>query len=306
MEMTDHLKAITKALRGLYRRKLARDEVFSHIREKFERASSVSDPFPHLIVKDVFPRQVYSAMCADLPSTKQWTAAEKEETVKALMKAGADEKIARSNFRTMKPSAVVQPMFSLNSDPNTCSILQKYATLWNKKYHDYIALTNELTLSKFNAVISTYHAYLRDYDLLSNPPTYQGNLTIFCQRTAGWEIPPHTHDYNQIIQSMIYFPLRGSSVSQGTSLYRLNRPVFRPWSSFAATSMFAEDEVEFATRLPYDANTLVSFLNTPKSIHSSPFAQGPPRRYIFTGVSTNYNPPEGQRERVIEPSSLQF
>jgi hypothetical protein len=96
----------------------------------------------------------------------------------------------------------------------------------------------------------------------------------------------------QLIQSMIYFPLPGSSPQQGTVLYRLKRPKTINGADLTRTFLFDDDDVEPTGSMPYHPNTLASFLNTPLAIHASPNVPGPSRRYTFTAaVMTGVTPP---------------
>lgn len=125
-------------------------------------------------------------------------------------------------------------------------------------------------------------------------------------RPPGWEIARHTHSYIKILFSMIYFPVSSETMTQGTHLYRCKTNVQREFASFETFCQFFDDEVEPAGQLPYEPNTMVSVLNTPKSVHSSPHGAGPVRRYIFMEIDTDYAPPQAQKGRSIDVSSIQI
>jgi hypothetical protein len=42
--------------------------------------------------------------------------------------------------------------------------------------------------------------------------------------------------------------------------------------------------------LPYQPNTLVSFMNTPDAVHSTNDVEGPQRQYVFTCMQTEIAP----------------
>ena len=311
--------ALLQVRRQLERRSLqdARTEVnisegavLSHIRESIEGSTINLDPFPHLIVRNLFPPSLYSQMAMDLPSDEEWRAAGVEDYYRSLLQSGIDDMTATFNIDSVPESQLNPPMFSLHSsskDMHTPPTLYPYATFWTDKYTKFIDFAHQVTLAKYQDVIASYYKYLQSENLITNYPKPNANHPVFFMwRPPGWGIARHTHSYIKILFSMIYFPVSSETMMQGTHLYRCKKKVCREFASFENFCEFFDDEVEPAGQLPYEPNTMVSVLNTPKSVHSSPHGAGPICRYIFMEIDTDYAPPQAQKGRSIDVSSIEL
>lgn len=238
-----------------------------YIRDRFAQARVTDDPFPHLVIRDVLPPALYSEMEQDCPGRFRH------------MIAAACATRGRPLRRHWQ-----QPTFAIRDGDATTFSLGRYADQWRDRYRIYVDLIDRLTIEAYQPAVDIFLSRLQRAGFIAAPAPLQVGQGIFTHRTEWWRIPPHVHASAQIIQSMIYFPLSGSTPEQGTVLYKLRRPKTVRAAELMQTYAFAADEVEQAGLMPYHPNTLASFLNTPISIHASPDVPGPARRYTFTAA----------------------
>jgi hypothetical protein len=105
--------------------------------------------------------------------------------------------------------------------------------------------------------------------------------SLFCFRPAGWQIVPHTHSLDQLLQTMIYFPSEGFHAGQGTYLYG-TPGLRRPSIADQVKAVVPFKATKRPHLLPFAHNTLVSWINTPEAIHGTIDHSGDPsRRYVF-------------------------
>jgi hypothetical protein len=272
----------------------------AYIRDRFVGARVILDPFPHLIVRDVLPDTVYRAMETALPGGARWklAALEAEWRLRGWKHTLA---CAANRRRTIS-----QPYFGVREPDRSHGFgLGGFAELWRAQFGDYVALVDQLTIAAFTSPIASYRERLAADGIPLGSEIRLGQ-SLFCQRGANWDIQPHTHGLAQIIQSMIYFPVSGSHEDQGTVLYNLRASLRIEARQFGATRPFTDKEAERALVLPYQRNSLVSFINTPEAVHSTNPVEGPPRRYIFSCMEADIALGEqtiivgGEKSRVPE------
>jgi hypothetical protein len=301
----------------------------AYITARFAATPMKSDPFPHLVIPDVLPADVYAAMEAASPSGAEWTLAGCVETFRVQRRTHA---VRRSHFRAAVLAAgdclailgrnhgrFIQPMFGVRPKNPISFGLGRYFTFW-RKYQPYFDLVDELALQAYRPYIECYMNSLRDVGIIRDMPSTHFAQSVFCQRLEGWLIGPHIHDLPQIIQSMIYFPLPNSHPEQGTILYKPRRPISIASSKlFAecdytgrdeaespqATICFEEHDVERVGIMSYVPNTLASFLNTPLSIHGTvAVPDAPARRYVFTATAFSRNAFSCETDHTIALAEL--
>jgi hypothetical protein len=295
---------------------LPADDV-AYIRDRFAASSVTLDPSPHLVIRDVLPPDVYRRMQNDYPSTNTWLLAAALESYRHHRQfkpphLAFKEVMGRiRRVRRGSQADLVQPFFSLRHSTETNTLLRWQAARW-KRWAPYIDLIDELTAETFQPEIDRYQTKLISEGLLKHRVASTPGQSLVCERIGGWTIAAHSHDMVQTIQSMIYFPLPGSSREQGTSLYRLLRPHAVDRAKLFATYFPDKNDIEPTALMEYHPNTLASFLNTPAAIHSAPEIAGQNRRYIFTGSRyphEAFNEPSGSinlsvfTERALEPAA---
>jgi hypothetical protein len=248
----------------------------AYIRARFAAAAVTNDPFPHLVIRDVLPPALYAEMESNCPSALECTMSTLRLRLRRTSRLGFTLPLL---LRTDE-----QPMFALRGGDRTTPPLGRYAKLWQQRYAPYIELIDRLTIEAYRDATATFLDRMRATGFVRQIKPLAIGQGLFTHRTETWRIGPHVHSSGQIIQSMIYFPLPGSSPEQGTVFFRLKKPKTVPAIDLMQTFVFADDEIEPAGAMPYHPNTLASFLNTPLAIHASPDVPGPARRYTFTAA----------------------
>lgn len=246
----------------------------AYVRGRFASVSIATDPFPHFVLPDVLPPDLYAAMEQSLPPQWRWTLS---AFVEDLLHAHRPFPLGRAT----------QPRFGVRQPDQGASFsLSRYRHLWLERFAEIVETIDLLTIEAFTPHIDRYRSRMEHCGIKLSKQVIPGQA-LFCQRSDIWKIEPHTHNLPQLIQSMLYFPLPGSEESQGTVLYRIKNSQTVPASEFAATRTFDPASIERAGILPYRANTLVSFMNTPEAVHSTNDIAGPRRRYIFSCIQAD-------------------
>jgi hypothetical protein len=181
-----------------------------------------------------------------------------------------------SRIENLKRGPGVQPIFRVR-EPDTYAdfALSPYRQKWKRSFGPTIELIDRLTIASFKP-----HKRIGAFGAKIEGEVGLGQAS-FCRRETDWGADRHTYGLNQIIQSMIYFPTRGSSVEQGTVLYRVTKPLKISARDFVATRHFDHSEVEAAAVLPYKRTTLSASLTRRKlSIRR------PGRKVRHTGTSS--------------------
>ncbi|WP_316207170.1 MULTISPECIES: hypothetical protein [unclassified Bradyrhizobium] len=249
----------------------------AYIRERFDQVVVLSDPFPHFVLYEVLPPDLYNAMERALPPRWRWKLAAFGETFRHRGMAEAWRQLKQGEF-------IAQPHFGVRApDVSAHFGLSSYRRHWKGQFGPMLELVDSLTAKVFEPHLISYQQKIVAAGVPLGAKWSLGQA-IFCQRGREWTIDRHTHYLGQVIQSLIYFPLPGSSADQGTLLYRIKQSMQVPAREFYSTRIFGPEEVEAATLLPYQANCMVSFMNTPYAVHSTSTAAGPPRRYILGSV----------------------
>lgn len=232
-----------------------------YIRDKFKTNRIEREPFPHLYVENILPPHIYAEIIAALPSAVQI----------ALLPPMQIKDTTRA--------------FEVRAGAPTSPGLEDMAKVWEQRFKPYTDLVDELTAKMFGPHVRLHRRRMKRRGWSVNDPKAVAGQSMFCFRGPGWEIPPHTHDINQTVQSMIYFPDMPYGDEQGTYLYK--RPPFlfdlrlKPFLRTKVRRLLWGKKL-----LPYRPNTLVSFLNSPRSVHGTKNIEGlAPRRYIFTANS---------------------
>lgn len=236
-----------------------------YIRTRFAAATVHDDPFPYLEIDGILPPDLYETMNAAAPGPVYCAAL-----------------IALSRLKSSTPMPV---HFALRKNNFSSPGLLRFEKSW-ERFADVITLVDELILATFRPRIARYLSVLRHRGLIRAETSIDLGQAIFCHRTRGWEIGPHLHNISQLVQSMIYFPLPGSKPEQGTLFYRFrDRGRHMAASDLQHTIMIPMSAIEEAVSITYEPNKLVSWLNTPLSVHASSNITSPNRRYTFTAIS---------------------
>jgi len=228
----------------------------SFIEGRIKSAAIVRQPFPHIYVPNILPSELYASMLASLPSESQWSEADP-----------------------------IAPHFNVIGTGATPQILLDHARLWTENYGGYIDLINRLLSERFADDIDGLLTRYRKLGLIDGPRALFTGQSLFCLRPSGWEIRPHSHNINELVQSLIYFPLPESPATLGTTLYKVTRHTKVERKNMNRDLPYAPHSVERVQKTRYEPNALFSFLNSPMAVHAAEgTASMPDRRYIFTKV----------------------
>jgi hypothetical protein len=229
----------------------------SHIRGRFATVAVDSRPFPHMVIDQVLPPDMYAEIEALLPARQQWDAATRlgAPTIGVCHAAG-------QTTPGLEPQA---------------EALARYAPV--------VDLLNELTVQALAPWIDRTATLLLAEEIFLSPPSGQSGPALFCHRPNGWEIQPHAHNVVEAVQSMIYFPLPGSGDALGTDFFR---PTFdRSFSKeeLLRSTVFESWEIARSKAIAYRPNRLIAWHNSPCAVHGTRTIPGaPPRQYLFMAV----------------------
>jgi hypothetical protein len=218
-----------------------------YIRERFAGAAVKDDPFPHIVIRDVLPPDLYAQMDAAQPSEAEWSRAVRRKS---------GWRISRHSMR--------RGLSLFRRDPAQIAISEErsdfpsLSEIWRREFAPYLDLIDSLMHAKFKR------------------QDWRPGQRLFFYRPAGWAIVPHTHNETELTNSLLYFPAEDNITEQGTFLYRYtgqDRPQHEN---------FSHSDVEVAAFVPYTRNTLVSWINSPASVHGSmETAHSAARRYLY-------------------------
>jgi hypothetical protein len=215
----------------------------SYIRARFAGAVVNTDPFPHLVIRDVLPADLYAEMEAAQPSEDEWRDAIRR-------RVGLAKRLKRKflGAKFELPAAQI-PLSSEDSD------FPERSVAWRERFGPYVDLIDNLMHAKFKR------------------QDWRPGQRIFFYRPQGWAIAPHTHSDIELTNSLLYFPSKDNITEQGTFLYR---------HVGAEQEHYDHSDVEVAAFIPYTRNTLLSWVNTPSSVHGSmETAHSAARRYLY-------------------------
>jgi hypothetical protein len=191
----------------------------------------------------------------------------------------------REAFRQISENRVaLQALFGIRAPDMSHNFgLGSYARDWNDRFGEYFEMIDRLTIEALAEPVQVHRDRLAQNGVKLSSEKIKLEQGIFTHRRDGWNIPPHSHQLAQVIQTLIYFPLPQSSEQQGTMLCRLKQPKTISAEEYHTTRYFDWNDTEPVAMMPYRANQLFSFVNTPEAIHSSNnTVSGPARRYVFS------------------------
>lgn len=235
-----------------------RPEIFSHIKSKIDAAEIIEYPFPHLLINDFFPVDLYQEMIDNFPSSPTGK------------NADGDNYLAPED--DWRLSDMDRALWSLVRDdiyPAVMNIVQKKLIVYVFKRCEELHKSHFLPKLSFGDI--------NDWELLTNP--LDGFQLL--QRTEGFSIPPHLHGPYEYIDILHYLPNDDSAKDHGTQLY----PVIAPFEANIPVANYPSPPSQSLGEpvvIPYLPNTALIYVNTFRTIHGKAKFDGQPkRRYIF-------------------------
>ncbi|MEQ1757933.1 MAG: hypothetical protein ABL986_06405 [Vicinamibacterales bacterium] len=227
------------------------EAVMSHARDAIMGAELVSDPFPHMVVENVWPESFYRALIEGLPPVE-------------LFGDGPPNK------RQLKVPFCPAPIYS--------------ERVWSFLTGEVLdGLVASCLIDKFSVPLK---AWLRDNFSLSEGDPTEG-IRFKCSdgrillRSCGYLIPPHRDPKWGFITCLSYLVRPGDSERWGTQLYSVGDDVEAP---SVAPYWIKADRCRFEKDVPFRRNSMLVFLNSHGAHGASiPADAKPPNleRYVY-------------------------
>lgn len=219
-----------------------------YIRSKFREAAISADPFPHLVIREVLPPHTYKEMESSLPHFK------------SRLKDTVREAIPRQIRNLVFPMKPAEAFFYVSESPEFSKGLESLSKIWHENYGAHIQLIYDLL-----------------HSVLVAPRHIEGLKIFFC-RPNGWATPPHSHNEQELLNALIYFPTEENWPDQGTILYK-KQPNAKTNDDGGYPSRQTLEPVRV---VPYIPNCLTAWINGQNTIHGSlEIEGGPARRYFY-------------------------
>lgn len=219
-----------------------------HIERKLAEATLVKHPFPHLIIEDFFPKDVFEKLLEYSPFKKnsgvEWMDREASADVSGQTPYYARKQI---NFhRGQKFEAPAEQM-----------------AFWNALKSEFLAETWFET-----AIVRKYEEYfqLRFGDLIHEPDFVDlFTKEFFLQRhEPGYYIGPHTDIPARVFTCIFSLAAREGFEEFGTNLLAPKDRMDRCWGN----DHYPPEDFEIVKVAPYKPNNFLLFFKTRQSFHS--------------------------------------
>jgi hypothetical protein len=218
--------------------------------ERLAQSQPVAQPFPHLLVRDIFEPALYRRLLAHL------LPAELMRPIKEVRRVG--KKYSDARF-----------VFPLTPD-SIGGLPTPYRGFWQDLHAWLMAPAFAAGLfTKFGE-----QAYAR---LGGNPAGLYHQSMLVDDRTR-YSLGPHTDFPAKVITVLIYLPADDARPHLGTSIYRPRDGAFR----CAGGPHYPFEHFERVATMPYLPNTLFAFFKTDDSFHGvEPIDDGDYRRHVL-------------------------
>lgn len=214
------------------------DDVRRHLIYRLANTPLLQFPFPHMVVEDALPREIYARLIAAMPPDGDY----------------APTGIA--GRAAIVPDAVEHRV----ADPEGAALWRDvFATMMHDdigawimaKFYDQVAARFGLDQPGGGVALRSSTRLVRD--------------------RAGFALRPHTDPPERVISTLIYLPRSAAHPELGTSLYLPNDP------EMTCPGGVEHDPALFdrAATIPFRPNTLLAFPKTPACFHGVEAAIGP-------------------------------
>ena len=221
--------------------------------KKLEAAEVTEQPFPYLVIENFLPPEICAQLIAEIPP------------VDAFIDEGAAGNNTRFNLSYQQSIAnpkVSQLWREVLSVAMSQAYLDQVLRLFRRSIHHYYPDFDQ----RFGA-IDTLAAKSR-----SSSPKRYGTVMLDSQiainspaRTAGKTVRgPHLDRTDKLFIGLLYLRLPNDD-STGADLELLSPLAAQP--KFEPNRLLPREATRLVRTIPYQANTLVMFLNTPQSLH---------------------------------------
>lgn len=239
-----------------------------------------TEPYPHLVIKNALDPEVYAQLEAEYPDP-------------AIVLNGRDKKDTWYDY----PACLAAENSTIT--PKWKEFLQYHTS--ENFYHDLVELFGDVITdlypeleTRYGKKLSEFSTSIRQPNAASNKENYATDVSLECQFYVNYTEQaravrgPHVDRPTELYAALLYFR-RDDDDSQGSNLEvckandeSLIYPSDRKIKVDHLPMEVEQHKVEVSDTAIYEANTLVLFINSKKSIHAvSPRTATPvPRRHI--------------------------
>lgn len=207
--------------------------VSDYLQKKISSATIEVDPYPHILIENIFPKEYYKFLL--------------EFEIGTEYLQGLDEVGRVSNYPPgRKFIELKENMPILPQGPR--EFWQETATFINEKM-------TALMLEKFSPYVAQTLGRNTSTDITSE--------TLYVRDHRGYALSPHTDSPEKILTFLIYLAKDSKHKNLGTSVYRPKDPNF----SCNGGPLHPFENFELLKTAPYQPNTLFGFVKGDQSFH---------------------------------------
>ncbi|CAO3451014.1 hypothetical protein [Azospirillum argentinense] len=219
-----------------------------HVLRRLEETPLREDPFPHLVVPDALPSDLYARAVAHWPRFEALALLQMDTLPQRYQMVLTDR-----NLRDMEPEA---------------------AAVW-REVRD--CLLGPETLKRLAPRFPSLAAKLEG-PVGVRPATVYARLV---EDHAGHAMPPHTDVFGTFLSMLLYMPADGRRPDLGTALYRPRDASFTA-NAGRSTERFPREDFELAGTAPFLPNHLLAYAPSDRSFHGVEPVEAPcVRRFLL-------------------------
>lgn len=223
------------------------------ITKSLDTAQIRKEPFPHIIANNVLPETVLKQLTEGLPSLEDMTKGVKYGSNRRLNYSASDIQ-ANINlpdvWKMFVREHLGQPFLN-----DIVRLFGSYVPEYFPEFEQRFGKLSELKAGIRPADKDSDADVLLDCQLAVNTPVTIGGTTV---RSAHIDCP------KKLFVGLLYLRLEEDESSGGDLLFYRAKTESPPMDE---TRTVSANHVEVVEQIPYRSNTLVLFLNTPKSFH---------------------------------------
>lgn len=214
-----------------------------HTEQKIVNSSVIKEPFPHLVIDDIFPQDYYSKMQNLFPS------------IENSISIGETGRVSKGSYKERRVTLFEKEYF----DSFTTEQFNFWTSFSKWFYSD---LFIKIVLEKFKPWCASR---LNDINQ-KNDRILIGNDALFVHDEQNYVLGPHTDAAHRLLTFLYYMPEEYSMRELGTYLYKSDNEEFIcPGGPHYSFEGFQE-----VKKLEYLPNRLISFVRTGRSFHGVP------------------------------------
>ena len=221
--------------------------------KKLESAEVAEQPFPYLVIENFLPPEICAQLIAELPPVDAFTG-EEGPGDNTRFNLSYQKSIANPKVSDLWREVLSVGMSQAYLD----QLLRLFRRSIYRYYPDFdrrFGAIDTLVASPRNIAEKRYGAVMLDAQIAINTPAQTAGKTV-----RG----PHLDRTDKLFIGLLYLRLSNDD-STGADLELLSPLASRP--KFESNRLLPREATRLVRTIPYQANTLVMFLNTPQSLH---------------------------------------